>query len=655
MKTNKTTLIAALAVSALALTKVDAQVYTGFTNTIVNKPFVDLPASKTLMARSSFVDAQTPSVQDPDNGYYRINGQFGIPLNDFYFVFDGTPRSVVNVNVNGFVMFDNPIRQGTDLPNNLFGNSGPTSVVAPYWGDHYYRSGVSADAGYVPSSVSYLIEGTAPNRVLTIEWKNLNINYRFNPLDPNAANDPLATPQRTSVGSFQVKLYESLPLNQIKPANALNGNIEFYYSTVGDPSVPGVIKTSGASVGLKSAVTGAGAGITFMNGLFIEDSTSIAYVRTIDNKDSVRGSFRLTSTWAPSRANNNVVSFVSTPKPALPGWGDGDANLTQLTRTDLKQNRFVTMADVITVMRSVAKVQPLDSILGRSAYHADVNHDGRFYYRQVGSTLQRVQISTRVYGIDTLANNVLRENVEQSVPNDANRVTQMYFQANEDDAALILSYIGGRIPALPWIININHLGKVSSSNQAPSLEIGAPINVNGSVKYPLYVKNHISGPFSAKIELNSDIQSEAATLNNADVVVESNNNILVLALNGVVNSDDAVAYITLPSNNIEVNNARVNGSAASVKVASATKTSLVAYPNPANNELTLILPISTEGSYSVKAYDVFGNVVAVLFNGKLSADNNTISTNVKSLSNGTYMFRVEGENSNIVGKFTVLR
>lgn len=108
-----------------------------------------------------------------------------IPIG-FTFVFDGISYTDVRAGSDGFLSFSATASAGT--ANDL--DAGPANrrpLVAPLWDDH--AGSVSASS----SQASYVVTGTAPNRVFTFEWLNWEWNY--------GATD--------SVVSFQVKLYET--------------------------------------------------------------------------------------------------------------------------------------------------------------------------------------------------------------------------------------------------------------------------------------------------------------------------------------------------------------------------------------------------------------------------------------------------------------
>ena len=140
-----------------------------------------------------------------DNSYYDDNRSYPVPIG-FDFWYDGKRYTQFNVSTNGFMDFDS---------SNWNGGSGsvePNNPYGPYSTDFVNptRSASSGGVGTVTAlaplyfdlttwqtsiplgnSIMYLLTGTAPNRVLTVEWINMStwVNQ----------NDTL---------NFQVKLHE---------------------------------------------------------------------------------------------------------------------------------------------------------------------------------------------------------------------------------------------------------------------------------------------------------------------------------------------------------------------------------------------------------------------------------------------------------------
>jgi len=156
-------------------------------------------------------------MSDPTpTGYYEEDEGFAnnVPIG-FLFTFNNQQYSALNINVNGFVTFGAPftvdvnerysansLAHGPKQTNGIYG------IIAPLWDDLRLQD---------TFGLKYKIEGAAPNRTFTVEWKNVSWNY--NSLD-------------TAI-SFQMKLFET--------SNA----IEFYYQPMN-----GVASNANASIGI---------------------------------------------------------------------------------------------------------------------------------------------------------------------------------------------------------------------------------------------------------------------------------------------------------------------------------------------------------------------------------------------------------------------
>jgi len=161
----------------------------------------------------------------------------------FNFVFGSSTYTDFYMSSNGFISFGTT---GSSLNSNDLSaaNAAQRPIIAPLWDD-------LAGASVSNSAASYSLSGTAPNRVLTIEWLNWEWNY--------GATTPTM--------SFQVKLYETTNV------------IEFVYN-----QEAGVINSGSASIGINDA-TGSGAGTylnleTNMSAPTVTSSTSVTSIST---------------------------------------------------------------------------------------------------------------------------------------------------------------------------------------------------------------------------------------------------------------------------------------------------------------------------------------------------------------------------------------
>lgn len=123
----------------------------------------------------------------------------------FTFNYLGVPYDSFQVSTNGFLRLGSGLTSST-ASNALAGTL--RGIIAPLWDDLSI-----ADS----ASLTYVVTGTAPNRVLTVEWRN--VKWPFSAATANA--------------EFQVRLFEN------------NSQIEFHYGTFGT-----VASTVTASIGI---------------------------------------------------------------------------------------------------------------------------------------------------------------------------------------------------------------------------------------------------------------------------------------------------------------------------------------------------------------------------------------------------------------------
>jgi len=123
----------------------------------------------------------------------------------FPFSYAGATYDTFQVSTNGFIRLGTGLTSAT-ATNALAGTM--RRVIAPLWDDLAVQDS---------ASLTYVVTGTAPNRVLTVEWRNVKWNFTA-----AAAN-----------AEFQLRLYEA------------DGKIEFHYGTIGT-----VATTVSASIGM---------------------------------------------------------------------------------------------------------------------------------------------------------------------------------------------------------------------------------------------------------------------------------------------------------------------------------------------------------------------------------------------------------------------
>lgn len=625
-----------------------AQVYVEFAapQKVGNRPYTPFSGAGTVVhSRNDFSEIIPPTV-NYDYGYKIID----LP---FAFEFNTVQYNKIAVNVNGFVLFvpdgNTPQLTGIENPTSLFtGGITAPNVVAPFWGDHFYRLN---EFQYMPSQIVTKDEVIparsgvvgATERRFGVEWRNININNETLP---------------SSVGNFQVFFYQA---NNGIPGNA-QGDIEFAYGQVGgNTATPlNTVVTRDAAVGIKGTSS---VSADFINGLWF------------NNQDSARRSTRLTNNWQPSGGSDTIILFSAKPRLRAGRWGDGDVDFSSAVtgkHFGMSQTRFVTANDAMRILRSVATNIPLDSTYQGSAYRGDVDHNGRYYYSNWSS-------SNIFDGINRRKEITFREPSEgdtayrifpfPTVPADNGRDPfAIYFQVNSYDAALILHFLGGRIIQLPWVLDsIVPFGKVGQNVAANSFEFGSATHISqNTYTVPVYLNGYRNGATSIVFEANGTIES--VQTQNGEMLNVSNGNKVAIAGSVHADASTPVAYVTIKTSSDELvlSNTEFNGNAVSgttIKLQNAETNSVEGFnavPNPFGQSTTINVAIPQTGKYSVSIFDMVGNKVASLFEGNVekgarSFEWNGTDINGQLLSSGMYLCKVEGNGSTTVNKVVIAR
>lgn len=560
-----------------------------------------------------------PNIQDADDGYHRID--IGFP-----FEYNGEVYTELWICVNGFVTFDRPNFLPQTNPNGLFRDLPSTyqqNVLAPFWGDHIFRNKVDELNNYVETTISY--KGDADKMV--IEWKDLNIMDKTKP---------------SSIADFQVILYRS-----DDPATP-QGDIEFAYGQVGGNPLTSetTVVTKGASVGIKGEFD------DFMNGLFPisdePDGTSGVSAAATDSTN-------LSNAWQPSGASNYRILFSAKKTLNIEEfWGDGDVDFSKTPgerHFGLPQNRYVTFNDVRLILRSLATGIPLDSVRRRAAYHGDVNHNGRYYFRDNGGMLEKVEIRSQ------------DENYFDNIPNEVTSLKKVFYQVNEHDAAIILQYLSASTTQLPWLIPDEVVFDPKQSNVADNIVIGEKEVLNGNTVVPVFINNNHYGPLSVSFDVNASVNGVRTELNNEFQMTDHGTNSVFFAASAErFNSDEAVFYVELSDlgGDLTLENIRVNDKPVGTitEANDAASANLVVTPNPFMNGVsTYSVNVPQEGNYTLSVYDAVGNKVSEIYSGNISSTaTNVLELNDaygNELNSGVYFIKLEGKGVNEVEKVII--
>ncbi len=207
----------------------------------------------------------TPTSGDADDGVYPL-----VPIG-FSFSYQGQVFTQVSASTNGILTFG---ALSTNFATTSILTRTPRPFLAPFNDD------------LETPTFSYRTEGTAPNRVFTAEW--LNVEWRFN---SNQANL-----------SFQVKLYEG------------SNRIEFHYRR--EAGTPNGIS---AIIGIAGALTGAGNFIVLsssgpLNGRAAPQTSAVTETR-VDTIPATGQVYTFTPTaggQAPSATTNAATGITQT-------------------------------------------------------------------------------------------------------------------------------------------------------------------------------------------------------------------------------------------------------------------------------------------------------------------------------------------------------
>jgi hypothetical protein len=618
-----------------------------------------------IFFESRFIPQVNGYRTDRDDGFYRID----LSSLNFDFNFQGVKQPSVWVCVNGFATFQNPdifSSIANDQANGLFlySSSYPNNVIAPFWGDHYLRlpgetATPAVNGSYIASEISYLVLGSYPNRRLVIQWKNLNIMDETLP---------------SSTGNFQAILYEGV---DDKFPNNFAGGIEFAYGDVGGNTFTPLTTVSykNASVGLKGSASG----------LFLIKSDFINGL-TYDNIQTAFTSEQLTQNWRPSSGTNNGegrrIFFRAIPRSATPGWGDGDADLSQIRvrkHAGMIQNRFVTVNDSRLILRWLVQDKSLpdsmrkDTLRLGNNYHADVNHNGRYYYSsRTVDNLRDTVLWRRWIDVDTFGVRIRRDSVESlaGLPPDAGPLRLIYYEANAKDASDILMYISARIPSLPWIWDtLGIFGKATLTSKIADniLLKGHTLIASNTYRVPIYI-NGVSKGLSSEFTIDGNvIKVEPVQSNVNTVFTDYNDNKIVIAAAGEFNENEPIAYITIETeknrittSRIDFNERKQENQSILLEQNDNIVETITSNPNPVISNTLLNFNIPAEGAYKIEIIDLLGNSIKEIYDGQCQQGIKQIEWDIKDNTNrnvisGMYFVRMKGNNKVYLHKISVIK
>ncbi len=580
----------------------------------VNQFYNPLAGANLLPADSFFNFSQ---VADHDDGTYTGPNSQGLPTG-FVFDYNGNLYSTVNVNVNGWVGVGNhAIAVTPNNNNNLFTSTSPNATLAPFWGDHYYRT---LEPGFRPTRISYsttAVPDTNKNSLpgsmihtFTIEWKDLNILDKTNP---------------NSIASFQLRILENPLANDVAIPDK-RATFEFQYGPIGFGST---VQTVGAAVGADDS-----AGFTHMNALFAS---------TTFNGDSTRlNTTARSSCWPPATClPGRAIQIVPQGRGNFAQWGDGDVNLDQIYNPSAtvrnNQNRFVTLTDADLILKSRANNVPLDSVEGHAAFHGDANHTGRVYNPTYGA---------------------------------------YFYYCTSYDAAYIMMYLAAKLPVLPWPAGLPVPGYKSSDIKSTDVSgivaDAANVVMNGNtLLVPVTVRGNVNGPLSLEMNVkginSNDLQFVGTRATNGSrIFANASTGKVTLATSGNYEDGATVGYLEFNVANksnaafelsgVQVNDRDMPGSTVALKLSGVGGNNVTVnsldqnVPNPflasVSGHTTIGFQLANSENVTLRVFDMLGHEVRNLVGNEYrAAGYNTVEwdgrdANGNVVANGLYYYQI---------------
>ena len=82
---------------------------------------------------------------------------------------------------------------------------------------------------------------------------------------------------------------------------------------------------------------------------------------------------------------------------------------------------------------------------------------------------------------------------------------------------------------------------------------------------------------------------------------------------------------------------------------------LAAFPNPADNQVTVNFGLIQSSKVEIEIYDITGKSINTIKLDKLEPGNHTSKVNTSSLNAGVYMYSIKSENAKMYSKFTIAK
>ncbi len=222
-----------------------------------------------------------------DDGYFN-----NIPIG-FTFYYMGNSYTTLSASTNGFVVLGQALSGAitTNDLNNSGGGNAPRPILAPLWDDLDLQAN---------TNFSYSTSGSAPNRVFTAEWLNLQWNF-------SATGNTI---------SIQIILEEA------------TSSVKFVYRDEG-----GTVNSGSASVGITGGSGSAVSGTVEMlslNSLGVSPTaSSVTETETINTKPATGQTYTFTPAYSVTPAAPITITFSGVTGTGMTvNWVDNSSNET---------------------------------------------------------------------------------------------------------------------------------------------------------------------------------------------------------------------------------------------------------------------------------------------------------------------------------------
>lgn len=234
----------------------------------------------------------------------------------FDFWYDGTRYTQFCVSTNGYIDFSSstanggPVANAFGYDNTAFTNSGGATApaITPFYDDLTAQGGTNA----LGNSIKYTLSGSAPNRVLTIEWINMAV---YGNTSPSL--------------NFQVKLYETTGIIEMYYGTMNTGSFTFSYSMgINGPTLSAT--PTAAQLKMLQAVNGTTLNNTVQNNLSAMPAANSKYAFTPPVPTAVSGTLTF------SGVSQSVITLN------FPNWATNEVGYVVYNSTDGINYSFVT-------------------------------------------------------------------------------------------------------------------------------------------------------------------------------------------------------------------------------------------------------------------------------------------------------------------------